>query len=414
MNLIRYTISRISLLLIPFILFGGIFTYQVFKFIAYSEIDEFLQYEKNRILAWHELNHDVPDVNTIVRVYPVEAPFMPFFSDTLLLETADMEMAPHRELHFSLTHEDRHLGVVIRHLLLGSEDILKGAALLMGGITLLIVLLILGGVTVVARSVWQPFFDTINRIQSYRPDQLPDVLPAQRVFEFDLLNTSVNQMSRKIWMDYNRTKSFNENAAHELQTQLALIKSAAEQLPDRLEEDEEGMKVVQAVHEATTRLSIMLRALLLLSKIGNREFPDKKPVELQPVTENVLDFFSETMQMRNIRLSVNLQNTSQVMDPGLATILITNLIKNAVLHNVQDGHITITLDKDRFETVNTGPELDGPASDYLSRFRKGKTGNMGLGLAIVNEICRLYGFDLDYQAEDGLHHVTVRFSEEST
>lgn len=409
MNLIRYTIGRISLLLIPFILLGGVLTYQIFKFIAYEEIDEFLQYEKNRILTWYELNNDVPDVNSIARVYPVEAPFTPFFADTLLLETGDMEMVPHRELHFSITYDDQHLGVVLRHLLLGSEDFQEGAALLMGTITLLMVMLIFVGVTVVTRSVWQPFFDTVNRIKYYRPDQPPDILPGHRVFEFNLLNESVNQMSQKIWEDYNRTKSFNENAAHELQTQLSLIKTASEQLPEFLEKDEAGLKVVQSIHEATTRLSFMLRSLLLLSKIGNREFPDKKPVELNQIIEQTLDIFSEDIRMRDLRLKVGLCKINLHMDPGLANILVTNLIKNAIMHNVHGGYIHIFLDVNQFEIKNSGLEPEEPADGYLTRFRKGKTGNMGLGLDIVSEICRLYDFILDYQTENDIHHIKIQF-----
>jgi signal transduction histidine kinase len=409
MNLIRYTITRISLLLIPFIFFGGILTYHIFKFIAYEEIDEFLQYEKNRILSWYELNNNIPDVNSITRVYPVEAPFSPFFADTLLLETSDMEMVLHRELHFSITYEDQHLGVVLRHLLLGREDFLGGASLLMGSITLLMVLLVFVGVTVVTRSVWQPFFDTVNSIKAYRPDQPPDALPSHPVFEFNLLNESVNQMSQKIWEDYNRTKSFNENAAHELQTQLALIKTASEQLPEFLENDEDGLKVAQSVHEATTRLSFMLKSLLLLSKIGNREFPEKKSVDLEKVIEQTLDFFSEAIGMRELHLRVHISKTKLTMDPGLAQILVTNLIKNAIIHNIHGGHIHVSLDENCFEIKNTGLEPEDPVSIYLTRFRKGKTGNMGLGLAIVNEICRLYDFKLDYKSKKNIHLLKIQF-----
>lgn len=409
MKLVGYTISRISLLLIPFVVFGSVLTYHVFKHILYDEIDEFLNYEKDRILSWHDRFNDVPDVNSIVRVYEVDGPFTPFFADTLLLETGDMEMVPHRELHFSLTHDERHLGVVLRHMLIGTDDIIEGAALLMSGITLLMVLLVLVGITGVTRSVWKPFFDTINRIKTFSPDKSPDVLPEQTVFEFNLLNQSLNQMNRKIWEDYNRTKAFNENAAHELQTQLALIKSASEQLPDRLEEDEEGLKAVQSVHEATTRLSYMLRSLLLLSKIGNQEFPDRKTVVLNRLTEKTLDYFTEVSRMRELRISLSLQEKELVMDPGLANLLVSNLIKNAIVHNVKGGWIRVELRSDYLLIENTGEELHEPAVVYLSRFKKGKNGNMGLGLAIVSEICRLYKFRLDYEESEGQHKIMVWF-----
>lgn len=410
MKLIPYTISRISLLLIPFVIFGSVLTYHVFKHIVYDEIDEFLNHEMNRILSWHERFNDVPDVNSIVRVYEVNAPFAPFFADTLLLETGDMEMVPHRELHFSLTHNDRHLGVVLRHMLLGTDDVIEGAALLMSGITLLMILLILVGITLTTRSVWQPFFDTIRRIETYHPNEPPEVLRAQNVYEFNLLNQSLNKMKTKIWTDYQRTKTFNENAAHELQTQLALIKSASEQLPDLLEENEEGLKSIQSVHEATTRLSLMLRSLLLLSKIGNQEFPVRKEVALHRLTEETLAYFSEAMAIRGLRLSLSLQPKQLMMDSGLASILVSNLIKNAIVHNVEGGSVRVEIRKEWLLIENTGHALDEPASAFIHRFKKGKSGNMGLGLAIIQEICTHYGFELTYEEAEGLHLVVVQFT----
>jgi signal transduction histidine kinase len=408
-KLIRHTISRISLLLIPFFVLGIVLTYQIFSFIAYKEIDEFLNHEKNRILSWYQIHNNVPDAYSIVRVYPVEKSFTPFFADTLLLETGDMEMVPYRELHFSLTYQEEHLGVVLRHLLLGREDFLKAAAMLMGAVSALMVLLIFVGIRLVTSSVWRPFFYTIGKIQTFRSDQPPEVLPPQQIYEFNLLNDAVNQMKQKMWRDFSRTKSFNDNAAHELQTKLALIKTMSEQLPDYLESNEEGLQTVQKIHVNTTRLSYMLRSLLLLSKIGNGEYPEKNPVAIDKIAAQTVDFFSEAMQMRGLRVKVNLQPTILEMDTGLANILITNLVKNAVVHNIHQGSIDITLDSRLLQIENTGLELEGPASDYLDRFRKGASGNMGLGLNIASEICRLYNFELEYHANENLHRVAVQF-----
>jgi signal transduction histidine kinase len=216
-------------------------------------------------------------------------------------------------------------------------------------------------------------------------------------------------MKQKMWMDYSRTKSFNENAAHELQTKLALIKTISEQLPDFLENNEEGLESVQKLHETTTRLSYMLRSLLLLSKIGNDEYQEKKPIELDKIAEQSLDFFSEAIEMRGLHLKVNMQSTILEMDEGLANIFITNLIKNAIIHNLDEGTIDISMQSQYLKIENTGLELDAPATDYLKRFKKGKSGNMGLGFSIVSEICRLYNFDFEYKSNDEWHQVVILF-----
>jgi len=409
MNLIRHTISRVALLLIPFIILGSVLIYITFRYIAYDEIDEFLLYEMDRINQHYALYTDVPDVNSIVRTYEVEAPFEAFFADTLLLETGDMEMVPHRELHFSLTHNERHLGIVLHHLMLGDDDIIQGALLLMVGMALLVVVLILVGVTSVTRTVWQPFFSTLGYIRRYEPVVAPDVLPSSTITEFELLNGTLNELLQRLYLNYERTKSFNENAAHELQTQLALIKTTNENLLNRLENDEEAMILAQKSQSVATRASHMLRSLLLLSKIGNREFRQTRPVDVATVAESILAGFGERIAMRKLSVEEHLNPVTLNMDEGLAEVLFTNLIKNAVVHSESGSVVKIDLTSKSFRISNTAAPLDEDPAVMLQRFKKGKKGNTGLGLSIVSEICTLYGFSLRYTTSDTIHTVEVCF-----
>ena len=95
------------------------------------------------------------------------------------------------------------------------------------------------------------------------------------------------------------------------------------------------------------------------------------------------------------------------MDAGLAGILINNLIKNAVKHNLQQGYITIKLTAEKLEIENSGPEFKGNPDSLLQRFSKGENGNIGIGLAIVKQICELYHFTLSYKISEKNHKITV-------
>ena len=97
------------------------------------------------------------------------------------------------------------------------------------------------------------------------------------------------------------------------------------------------------------------------------------------------------------------------MDAGLAEIMINNIVKNAVKHNIDNGYIDIQLKKSWLTIINSGKPYPGDASSLLLRFTKGDEGNIGIGLAIVREICDLYQFKLSYTIEDTTHILTILF-----
>ena len=97
------------------------------------------------------------------------------------------------------------------------------------------------------------------------------------------------------------------------------------------------------------------------------------------------------------------------MDPGLADILFENLVKNAVKHNVDQGQIRVFLSDQCLCVENTGDASIENPQQLTRRYAKGKTGNMGLGLYIVQEICQLYGFRLEIQNLQNLYRFEVYF-----
>jgi signal transduction histidine kinase len=98
------------------------------------------------------------------------------------------------------------------------------------------------------------------------------------------------------------------------------------------------------------------------------------------------------------------------MDAGLAEILINNLLKNAVKHNIQNGFINLKLTEKELIIDNSGADFKGDTDTLLQRFGKGENGNIGIGLAIVKEICELYNFSLDYSVSEKTHKISVIFN----
>jgi signal transduction histidine kinase len=94
-------------------------------------------------------------------------------------------------------------------------------------------------------------------------------------------------------------------------------------------------------------------------------------------------------------------------------MLLINLLINAVRHNRENGTVKISIYNKTLAICNTGTST--PLHEKIfERFYKGDNNKtregMGLGLAIAENICRLFGFNLTYRFEDGLHCFTVNFA----
>jgi signal transduction histidine kinase len=123
-----------------------------------------------------------------------------------------------------------------------------------------------------------------------------------------------------------------------------------------------------------------------------------------------LEYFGEAISIRAIKVERRFEPCILSMDAGLAEILINNLIKNAVKHNIDNGDIVVTLSARVLIVENSGLPFAGNAETMLARFAKGKNGNIGIGLAIVKQICELYGFGITYTVlEQAKHKISISF-----
>ena len=98
------------------------------------------------------------------------------------------------------------------------------------------------------------------------------------------------------------------------------------------------------------------------------------------------------------------------MDPGLADILMTNLLKNASVHNIEGGKIELENSAAEFVIRNSGEPLSIPVSDLFKIFTRDtkKSGNFGLGLSLVRKICDFYGITITYDYIEEMHTFTLR------
>jgi K+-sensing histidine kinase KdpD len=93
-------------------------------------------------------------------------------------------------------------------------------------------------------------------------------------------------------------------------------------------------------------------------------------------------------------------------------MLVSNLLKNAIKHNIPQGKIEIELNRQKFVVRNTGKPLQNTPHHLFERFQKDNPASesLGLGLAIVKKICEINHLSIQYQCENNWHQIEVHFA----
>jgi len=262
--------------------------------------------------------------------------------------------------------------------------------------------------------LWEPFFSSMKKTKEYDivHNKSLDLPLRTGTSEFDELNRVLTTLINNINTAYYIQKQFVENASHEMQTPLAIIRSKLELLINQPHLDEKTAFLLGDITEANDRLSQMNRTLLLLAKIENSQFPGTEKINISEVLQRLLNNFQQHYE-NFPRLKSNIaDNVIVEADRSLIEILMSNLVNNAILHNKPEGEMNVVLQPSFFLIENTGPPLEINPEELFERFKKGshQTKTTGLGLALVKQICLLYGYKIRYEYENGWHKIEVIFN----
>jgi signal transduction histidine kinase len=282
----------------------------------------------------------------------------------------------------------------------------------------LIFLLLLGAIVIINRKIsrrlWAPFYSTMDTVRSYdvRQNETISLSNDTGVEEFDRLNQTLISLIDNVYRAYRNQKQFTENAAHELQTPLAIIRSKVELMMEGATLNEDMAQLLGEISEANERLSQMSRNLLLLTRIENRQFPDNETVYLSRLVQKQAAFFGDYYEDEVPDSQTDIDPGIQLIaNPSLVEILVNNLLRNAYVHNLPDGYVRVCLTQSGLLVENSGPPIQGDPASLFARFKKGReeSRTTGLGLALVHQICQLYQFGIHYSYHTGVHRLRVTF-----
>lgn len=275
----------------------------------------------------------------------------------------------------------------------------------------LVLLVTVIGITILVfhRSM-RPLYDLLKWLDDYRPGGKNRPVPNRtHIEEFRRLNLAAQQAVDRSEALYQQQKQFIGNASHELQTPLAVLSGRLEWLLDHTELTEEQMGEVLQMQRTLKRLSRLNKTLLLLTKIDNHQFPESTTVDIAALVREQQELYCEIFSARDIHWSLSLPESFPVqMNESLASVLVTNLMKNACLHSEPGAEVQVRLENRTLTVSNPGAApLD--QEQVFKRFYQGakKEGSNGLGLALVKAVADYYGLPIAYRFLEGRHCFSI-------
>ncbi|MFE5714573.1 sensor histidine kinase [Streptomyces sp. NPDC056501] len=218
--------------------------------------------------------------------------------------------------------------------------------------------------------------------------------------EFRELADVFDGMLEELESHVDEQRRFAANASHELRTPLAISRTLLDVA--RKDPTRDRTEVIERLHVVNTRAIDLTEALLLLSR-SDRGHVTREGVDLSLVAEEAAETLLPLAEQRGITLDVTGGATRTGGSAELLLRMMTNLVQNAIVHNLPAGG-TVTVhteergDASVVRVENTGhplppdlvPTLTEPFRRGTERVRTDEHAGVGLGLAIVHSIVRAH------------------------
>jgi signal transduction histidine kinase len=390
--------------------------YFIIHYVLIHQLDKDLRIEQMEIVHYVKENNALPETSDYkdqkIEFHPTAKDYIKTrFSTEHIFDKKENGRESNRKLEFLVTANGKNYIAEVKKSQQETEDIVQLILIItLSVIVFLILVLFITNRFLLAR-LWKPFHQTLNELKQFTLSSKNKInLPHTDINEFMELNETAVSMTQKARNDYELLKSFTENASHEIQTPLAIIKNKIELLSQSENLTDTQINAIQSINDAASRLSRLNQSLLLLAKIENRQFENTGKVNFSIVLNRCVENFEELITIKNISIHKKIpENIFLEMNESLAEILVSNIVINAIKHNYPEGEINITLNENEMTVSNSGAPAHGATSELFQRFKKGSSSedSLGLGLAIVKTICDIYGFGISYNYEKEMHIVKV-------
>ena len=419
MKLLHYTSLRhllfaslLTLVSIPvfYILLNNIFVHSIDRDLRMqaSQIPSIVSIIKTPadFQLWKELDNDL-EIKPLDSVHYKKKPF------TVQRQPRDgSDPEDFRILHKKVEIMGRPYVISIESSMFEKEDLIRTILTIQLGILLL---LLAGTVAInyfIHKRVWQPFYDSLAYLKEFNIESDSREQPRKlKIQEFKQLSNSIQQLSVRVRQAYYSQKEFIENASHELQTPLTVLKFKLELLLQEKDLTREQGELISDMYREIEQMQELNSNLLLLSKIENGQFASQEVVHLPEAILEVTEDLALLAQSKNQQILEEFTTTDVALystNKTLFKIMVANLLTNAIQYSAPGSLLLIRLTSHSFQVNNPGAPFPVPTDKVFKRFvRHNKQKGNGLGLSIVQSIARYHHYHLSYQYGEGTHQFKV-------
>jgi signal transduction histidine kinase len=274
----------------------------------------------------------------------------------------------------------------------------------------LLVLLIAVTITLIAdlffsKYLLSPFYkiidEKINKVND--PIHFSYVPITTTTKDFILLDESISMLMNKLRIFILNQKEFIANVSHELLTPIAILSVRMENLLTEEQLSVEGENKVFANLKTLGRLKAIINSLLMISKIEQHQYLKNDEILVGQIVVEVVNELKDRLLMKALTLTTALNEEFVFKgNAALFTVLITNLLTNAIKYNVAFGQIAIIANKEnghfKLSISDTGIGMKAEEIERaFGRFEKLSSADEeshGLGLAIVKHIADFHGIEV--------------------
>lgn len=425
MKLLSYTYRKLALLLFLLMAVWGVLFYYAIIDEVVDETDDTLE-NYGEILMESAL-HDPSILETegsLMSFYK----FTPiseeegrhyrqvFYDATVYIELED-EDEPVRVMCTAFRMPDgQYYELKLMISILERDDMVEAMLWYLGALFLLFLICTSIGIQLALKGVFRPLHRLLDWLHCIQPGkEVPPLDNPTKIREFRQLSDAALDMGNRSYKAYEEQKQFIENASHELQTPLAIVRGKVELLAESEGMTEQQMEQLDEIYATLGRAVKLNKSLLLLSRIENGQYTEMEDVSVDEILDELLPDLMDIYEHKQVRLIRKREEQPFIIrcNHSLAQILVSNLVKNSLLHNREEGELQVLTTPTSLVIKNTGDvPLDG--EKLFRRFYHGMDGkkdSTGLGLAIARSIALSSSLKLTYEWQDGMH--TFRLVKES-
>lgn len=408
-----------------FLLVSGFILMYVVRTTVLKDLDDHLISQKQALM--YRLAHENVNLTTF-RVFGVEGSqewveVIPWKGDTtnvpsdvftnIYLSNIGQTMRPreYRELKTVIKYDGTYHEFHYLEAIQQWQDIIKSIVLTTFSSLLVFMIALYTFNDRLFKRLLSPFYKTVKELSTIHDSSgFKKTFPSSSIDEINELHKALNRMLTQLSAYFEEQKEFIQNASHELQTPLTIIYQKAESLLGNPGLDERTFHELIKIQESANRLSRLSKALLLISRIENRQFPLDDQTSVKTTIEDVVQELEDFTESLNISVHAHLTRDKIVKgNRDLLHALFYNLIQNSVKFSPENSEITIYDTRQNGQYVITVKDAGrGISPEVLpkifKRFKKDIrhwNDSPGLGLAIVKSICDLHGFDCTVNSKEG-------------